>query len=206
MTGRYTVQDGQVASEPGSDGTVLANKLGITDEADMAEAELLLLQQLYESVLVADLPLRRLSVEDLFAWHRRWLGNVYAFAGLQRGVNASKDGFMFAAAAQVPRLLLEFERDCLARHTPAPVGDRALLVQAIAETHAELILIHPFVEGNGRIARLLADVMAVQAGHEPLDYSAWDARREDYFAAIRAALGRDYSGLQRLVDAALGAA
>nr|WP_293371185.1 Fic family protein [Nevskia sp.] len=185
---------------------MLANKLGITDAAEMAEAELLLLEQLYEAVLVAELPLRQLTVADLFSWHRRWLGNVYPFAGLQRGVNASKDGFMFAAAAQVPRLLEEFERDCLARYTPALIGDRTRLVQAIAETHAELILIHPFVEGNGRLARLLADVMAVQAGHEPLDYSDWDARREDYFAAIRAALGRDYSGLQQLVDTALGAA
>lgn len=131
---------------------------------------------------------------------------VYAFAGERRSVNAIKGDFMFAAAAQLPRLLAEYERDCLARYTPAPADDRALLVQAIAETHAELILIHPFIEGNGRIARLLADVMAVQAGYEPLDYSSWDAQRENYFAAIRAALDRDYVGLQRLVDAALGAA
>lgn len=36
------------------------------------------------------------------------------------------------------------------------------LIEAIAITHVELILIHPFREGNGRLSRLLADVMAVQ--------------------------------------------
>ena len=46
-------------------------------------------------------------------------------------------------------------------------------MRAIAETQVELIPIHPFREGNGRLARLLADVMAVQAGQDPLDYSAW---------------------------------
>lgn len=36
------------------------------------------------------------------------------------------------------------------------------IIEAIAVTHVELILIHPFREGNGRLSRLLADVMAVQ--------------------------------------------
>ena len=110
---------------------------------------------------------------------------------------------MFAAAAQIPRLLHEFGRDCLARYTPAFGKNPEELAQAIAVTHAELILIHPFVECNGRLARLLADVMAVQAGHEPLDYSAWDAHRERYFAAIRKATGRDYAAMQELVSMAL---
>ena len=33
---------------------------------------------------------------------------------------------------------------------------------AVAIEHAELLLIHPFRDGNGRVARWLADVMAVQ--------------------------------------------
>ena len=39
--------------EPGSDGRVLANSLGITDAAEMDEAELALLLRLYEEVLPA---------------------------------------------------------------------------------------------------------------------------------------------------------
>ena len=40
--------------------------------------------------------------------------------------------------------------------------------------HFELILIHPFREGNGRVARLLSDLMVLQAGRAPLNYMAID--------------------------------
>ena len=204
MSNRYQVDGPQGALQPGSDEQVLANKLDITSADEIAEAELLLLGKLYEAVLVDDLPDRTLTVEDLFTWHRRWLGNLYDFAGGLRTVNVSKGGFLFANAAFVPKLLQEFERDCLQRDTPCGGLDDTALALAIAVCHVELILIHPFREGNGRLARLLADVMAVQAGHEPLDYSAWDADKERYFAAIRAGQGSDYTPMQRLVTLALG--
>ncbi len=49
---------------------------------------------------------------------------------------------------------------------------REQVIEAIATVHVELILIHPFREGNGRLSRLLADVMAVQAGFQSLDYES----------------------------------
>lgn len=204
MSNRYQVDGSQGAMQPGSDGQVLANKLDITSVDEIAEAELILLGQLYEAVLIDELPDRALTVEDLFTWHRRWLGNLYDFAGALRTVNVSKGGFLFANATFVPRLLREFERDYLQRYTPCDEPDDATLAQAVAVCHVELILIHPFREGNGRLARLLADVMAVQAGHEPLDYSAWDADKERYFTAIRAGQGGDYAPMQHLVMRALG--
>ena len=204
MSNRYDVDGPQGAMQPGSDGQVLANKLGITDADEVAEAELLLLGQLYEAVLIDDLPDRTLALADLLTWHRRWLGNLYEFAGTLRSVNVSKNGFLFANAAFVPNLLQTFERNHLQRFTPCHETDATALAQAIAECHVELILIHPFRDGNGRLARLLADVMAVQAGRNPLDYSAWDADKESYFAAIRAGQGGNYAPMQRLVTSALG--
>ena len=203
MNNRYDVAGDQGTFEPGSGDQVLLNKLGITDPEEMDEVELHLLEQLYQAVLVEDLPDRTLRVADLKTWHRRWLGNVYAWAGVERSVNMGKDDFQFAAAAQVPRLLTVFERDCLARFTPCPDCDDAELAEAVAITHVEFILIHPFREGNGRLSRLLADVMVVQAGHEPLDYSAWDADKPVYFGAIHAGMAGDYAPMQRLVEVAL---
>ena len=199
MTDRYDVGISQGAYEPGSHDQVLRNKLGLTDADEMAEVELLLLEKLYEAVLVEALPDRTLNVTDLQTWHRRWLGNVYAWAGEQRSVNMGKGDFQFAAAAQIPRLLTMFERDCLARFTPCHEFGDAELIDAIAVTHVEFILIHPFRGGNGRLSRLLADVMAVQAGHEPLDYSAWDADKSEYFSAIHAGMAGDYVPMNRLV-------
>lgn len=203
MNDRCAVGEVQGAFEPGSGDQVLRNKLGITVSEEIDAVELLLLEQIYQEVLVENRPDRRLRAVDLKTWHRRWLGNVYEWAGQERSVNIGKGHFQFAAAAQIPGLLIEFERDCLARFTPChEISDDALL-EAIAITHVEFILIHPFREGNGRLSRLLADLMAVQSGREPLDYSAWDADKTAYFAAIHAGMSRDYSPMQKLVVLAL---
>jgi len=46
------------------------------------------------------------------------------------------------------------------------------VIKALAVVHTELVLIHPFrAEGNGRVARMLATLMALQAGLPPLDFS-----------------------------------
>src|SRR3546814_8329138 len=74
MTTRYDVTGTQGMFEPSSKEKVLANKLGIVDPADMDEAELVLLQKLYESVLQEHLPTGRISANHLKIWHRRWLG------------------------------------------------------------------------------------------------------------------------------------
>lgn len=205
MSSRYRANGAQGAWQPGSNDQVLANKLGIVDPAEMAEAELVLLAKLYEAVLIDDLPDRRLEVADLKTWHRRWLGNLYPWAGEERSVNLSKGDFHFAAAAQIPRLLAAFDRDCLSRFTPCHAIDGDNLADAVAITHVELILIHPFREGNGRLSRLLADVMAVQAGCDPLDYSNWDADKAAYFTAIQQGLARNYEPMTRLVAQALEA-
>ena len=203
MTDRYAVHGAQGEFQPGSNDLVLANKLGIQSVEDMNELELELLQRLYEEVLVKHLPNRALTVDDLKTWHRRWLGNVFAWAGQERLVNMGKDGFMFAASAQIPRLLADFERSCLNRWTPCHDMDADGLVEAIAITHVEFILIHPFREGNGRLSRLLADVMAVQSGREPLDYSTWNADKPAYIQAIHQGVQMEYAPMKRLVAQAL---
>jgi len=202
---RYRAKGSQAEMQPGSNAQVLRNTPGITDPTQMDEAELSLLLQLYEWLMGDQFPERRLDVADLMEWHRLWLGNLYDWAGQVRSVNLAKGEFHFAAAAQIPRLLAEFERDCLHRYTPCENMDDDALAEAIAICHVELILIHPVREGNGRLSRLLADVMAVQAGRGPLDYSRWDADKTAYFSAIQCGMGRDYAPMRELVSVALAA-
>lgn len=200
---RYDVTNAEGEFEPGSDRRVLRNLVGIRSPDDMDQLELELLSLLYDAVLIDDLPVRQLTVADLVTWHRRWLGNVYPWAGQFRQVNMSKGDFMFAAAPQIPRLLSTFENQCLKRWTPCGATSIEELAEAIAVTHVELILIHPFREGNGRLSRLLADVMAVQSGHDPLDYSTWDMEKDQYIEAIHAGHAGNYAPMQGCVKAAL---
>lgn len=203
MINRYDAQGAQSTYEPGSDEQVLANKLGITNTQDMDDAELVLLEKIYQSVLIEHLPDRALTVQDLQDWHRRWLGNIYPWAGQLRCVNLGKDGFFFAAAPQIPRLLVGFEKECLTPFTPCHHSSDESLIRAISLTHVEFILIHPFREGNGRLSRLLADVMAVQAGRPPLDYSIWEEYRDGYFAAINHGLNGQFAPMEHWVRLAL---
>lgn len=56
--------------------------------------------------------------------------------------------------------------------------------------------------GNGRLSRLLAAVMALQAGWPHLDFTAWDENSADYFNAIQAGLS-DYEPMKEMVRQAL---
>jgi cell filamentation protein len=196
---RYdTTGNPEAEFEPGSNESVLKNKLGIRDPDEMDEMELDLLIQLYDVIPeVIDVD-QRLTAAVICEWHRRWLGNVYPWAGRYRTVNMGKDDFQFATAGQIERLMEVLERDFLSRYTPCVGMSDEQLAEAIAVIHIELILIHPFREGNGRISRLLANVMAMQAGRPELDYSLWDERKEQYFSAIQSGLD-DYEPMKALV-------
>jgi len=92
--------------------------------------------------------------------------------------------------------MAELTRGALARHTPCRAASDDAVAAALAEVHAELILVHPFRDGNGRLARLLALLMALQAGLPPLDFSPLLGRsRVQYIAGIHAALDRNYAPL-----------
>lgn len=97
----------------------------------------------------------------------------------------------------------DYDVQYLARYTPCTDMNEDNLIEAIAITHVELILIHPFREGNGRLSRLLADVMAVQAGFKPLDYQRWEQNKTQYISAIHAGMSMDYEPMKHWVREAL---
>jgi len=122
----------------------------------------------------------------------------WKWAGRDRTVNIGKDGFQFAVTSQIARLMNVLDKDFLTKYTPCVGMSDEQLIEAIAIVHIELILIHPFREGNGRIARLLANVMAMQAGKPELDFSMWDKNKIAYFAAIQSGMS-DYDQMKTLV-------
>ncbi len=203
MKDRYdTTGNPEAQFEPDSNDRVLVNKLGISSLEEIEDIELSLLNQLREDLIEELAADQRLTVADVCEWHRRWLGNVYAWAGRYRSVNMGKADFQFAACSQVPRLMGHLDTEILARHTPCAGMSEVQVVEAIAVVHVELILIHPFREGNGRLSRLLASVMALQAGWPQLDFTPWDASMDNYFAAIQRGMS-DYGPMKSLVKRVL---
>lgn len=197
MISRYDAKGIEAEFAPGSRGRVLKNRLGIRLVGDMQQAESDALVAVTRWAVGRFDNAHRFSADDLCELHRQWLGGIYEWAGLYRNVNMAKGGFMFAAAPQIPRLMEEFERNELAAETPCAAMDTARLAQALARTHAELVIIHPFREGNGRCARLLAYLMALQAGLPTLDFDLLAGRgKKAYIAAIHAAYSGNYAPLE----------
>ena len=189
MTDRYsTLTNLEGQYQPGSNNLVLLNKLGVTDLAEINQLELELLADLTEVLLTELEEGQILSSVDLCEWHRRWLGNVYEWAGNYRSVNMSKGDFQFATASLIPGLMKTFEQDFLVPMACNKRMSNEHLVASLAVIHIEFILLHPFREGNGRLSRLLAMIMALQAGRPILDFSWLDKHKKEYFLAIQAGL------------------
>jgi cell filamentation protein len=190
--------------EPGSRGRVLRNLLGIKSKREMDQVEAEEQFRALEELIRIYSQDHRFTAADVRRIHKIWLGPIYVWAGQYRRVNLSKGDFPFAAANHISRLMVEFEKGPLREYTPCRFTVISEVARAIAVVHTELLLIHPFREGNGRAARLLAILMALQAGLPPLDFGSIKGRkRQEYFAAVEAGLDRDYESMQKVFSAVI---
>jgi Fic-DOC domain mobile mystery protein B len=126
-------------------------------------------------------PLDELYVREV---HRRMFDNVWKWAGTYRRTERNIGCDPREIVQRMPQLLSN-TRYWL-EHATFPV-DEALL-----RFHHQLTIIHPFANGNGRHARMLADIVAVKAGQPEFTWGAGkdlvaegDARSR-YLAALRA--------------------
>lgn len=188
--------------EPGSNGLVLRNKLGITDPQEMAEREL-------DAYALADSDFgnsfgetHSFSEADVCAIHNAIFGELYEWAGRYRSVDLSREGFMFARAVYLAELMKNFAADILAPATPGACSDIGAFARQLATIHAEFILIHPFRDGNGRTGRLLLSLIAQQAGFTGLNFRRF-LEGEKYIRGIHEAMGSNYAPLAALMETAL---
>ena len=104
----------------------------------------------------------------------------------------SKGGFPFAAAKFLPETMTAFENEVLSK-LPNAYKSREQLINDIAIVHGELLFIHPFREGNGRTARLLANLMCRKAGYDGLMFEKIGKKEfEKYVAAVKSCANKDY--------------
>ena len=202
---RYDVAGLEEAQwEPSSRGRVLRNRLGIRSKREMDRAEAREQMRALEELTALYDQDHRFTAADICRIHRIWLGPIYSWAGRYRQVNLQKDDFPFAAARQIPKLMADFERGPLRRFTPCRPTSPEKLSMALAVVHVELVLIHPFREGNGRVARLLAVLMGLQADLPPLFFDRLSGqKRQQYFAAVRAGLECSYERMAEMFSAVI---
>ncbi|OGX60777.1 MAG: cell filamentation protein Fic [Omnitrophica WOR_2 bacterium RIFOXYC2_FULL_45_15] len=185
--------------EPGPRRLVIKNMLGIKKKSEMDRLEAIALKQAEDALFRKYGARHCFTAKDICQMHKLWLGKIYPWAGHYRKVNISKGSFPFAAAAYIPQLMEEFEKEQLAKYTSCNFRDKDKIIRALAEVQVEFILIHPFREGNGRIARLIATLMVLQAGLPLLDFSTVKRKKKDeYFAAVRAGMDKNYKPMEEI--------
>jgi len=187
---------------PGDDGQheVLPNLLGITTIEEIHKAE-------FEGFLKAQyLLLDELTTQTVFDFnyiqriHQLSLCKLYDFAGQLRSVNMTKGGFLFPTAKFLPRITHDFE-DRMLKALPHYYTNKEALIHDIALVHAELLFIHPFREANGRVARVLANMMAVKQGYDFLGFYKITKRQfTDYIKAVQSAADENYNPMVKIIE------
>jgi cell filamentation protein len=131
--------------------------------------------------------------------HKIALDHLYSFAGKYRDVNLSKGGFLFATARFLPSTMKAFEQEILL-NLPNVYRNKEELIRDIAIVHGELLFIHPFREGNGRTARILANLMARKQGYKSLLFEKIDEKEfEFYVSAVQQAAEKNYEKMEQLI-------
>lgn len=149
------------------DSCVLINKLGIRDVATFKKAE----AEISHAALI-ELQLKPISGNfdkaHLFAIHRFLFESFYDFAGKTRKEDISKGNTKFCVWLYIDDQLSELFTKLRTRQVN--FCDKGEVCSYLAFVMAELNIIHPFREGNGRAIREFIREYALSLGYS-LDWS-----------------------------------
>jgi len=184
---------------PDNQNKILPNILGLKSVEEIALSE-------FEGFLKAEIQLTesltgrtRFNVSYILKIHKLALSHLYTFAGKYRDVNMSKGGFTFAAARFLPETMNTFEKEILST-LPNKYRIKDDLIKDIAKVHGELLFIHPFREGNGRTARILANIMCRKQGYDALKFELITEKEFDvYVSAVQLSASKNYQKMEDLV-------
>ena len=181
---------------PGSD--VLINNYGIVDAEELAEAERQVsARQL--TYLSNDPPASTINLDYLKLLHKLAFEDIYPWAGEFRTVNIAK-GNLFCSWEYLESQGKVIFDELASENYLLDVVDIDKMAKRLAYYLSEINVLHPFREGNGRIQRLLIQIMANRAGFD-IDYSSITG--DEMVVASIAAFNGDYLPMTKLMRRAL---
>lgn len=142
--------------------------------------------EMFESGLINDIEVG--TINGLKQIHAYLFGGLYDFAGQIRRLNISKGGFVFASVGYLDETLTAIE------NMPETT------VEEIVKKYVEMNVAHPFMEGNGRTARIWLDLILKQNLSKCVDWSKID--KTEYLEAMKLSVV-DYNDILNLIQNAL---
>ncbi len=125
--------------------------------------------------------------------HTQMFGNVWKWAGKFRQSDKNIGGRWWQIPTDLKDLCDDAKQWVDSRNEPSD--------EIAVRFHHRLVLIHPFPNGNGRLARLMADLLLENILDHPrftwgsANLSSPSDTRQRYIAALRAADGNNYQPL-----------
>ena len=93
-----------------------------------------------------------------------------------------------------------FEKEILLK-LPAKYESNQALIKDIDKVHGEFLFIHPFREGNGRTARVLANLMARKQGIKGLNFEKITEKIfPEYVIAVQSVAERNYEPMEKIIE------
>ena len=142
---------------------VLVNKFDIRDNKKLEEIERkIVLAKLYE--LRQNNRIGDFDVNHFVGIHKFLFEDIYPFAGLFRTENIAKGNFCFAEweyiEDELKRILDQLKEENYLQNL-----DREMFIKRLSYYMAELNVLHPFREGNGRTIREFIRQLAYKNGY-----------------------------------------
>jgi len=135
------------------------------------------------------------SFEWLLKLHKDMFGDVWEWAGKIRQVNLSIGIKPYLISTELKKLIddIEFWEE----------NKSFEVIEIASRIHHRAVFIHPFLNGNGRWARMLANIYLKQNGLEPTLWnenllSKTNPTRKEYIKALKLADNGDFSKLIKL--------
>lgn len=177
---------------------ILINALDIHDDIWLEEAKRDISALCANTIEFAPPPY---DLNYLALIHKALFSDLYPWAGKLRTIDISKGETRFCSYQRIQveagKLFAGVNYGQLFIELP-----RQELIKSIAEFYAELNIVHPFREGNGRAQRILFEHMIINCGYE-IDWSLTDA--DEWLHANIAGYHCQYQPMYSIFEKCIGA-
>jgi cell filamentation protein len=173
------------------------NLLGLIDSTAVNEIEA-------EGILTAESMVYEMDIfssitpESILALHEIAFKSLYGWAGKWRTIQVSVGKLNLPEYYNVPNLMYQFLDNLNFKISIASnIEDH---IECIAYAHYEFVKIHPFNNGNGRLGRIVMNLVALKFGYQFLElYKREGDSRKVYINALRNADSGDFTHLYSLI-------